>query len=294
MASSMSKSAAKSAAKLATKPVVLDDSDDDESDDDDSDDSSASKPRAARKPSGAPQPGGSQVSAKAAPPSRSFPPVAGTSVRPIATKASNKTAVAAGSSSTSAAAKAGVPRPSSAAASKGKDTAVGPRSAFVVAKPKGGAVSAKTDSKMKKKKAVRAWSTVHCMIPSGVPIVERVCAQFGLKATSNPAAAKVVIPASQAELQALLESSKSGSRHFFKLVGGAFACTKLGLSRQMNRCKRLLPDEYSFWPDTWLLPEQFAAFERHWARHGSGRTFIAKPEYGRHNCVALSVHATQF
>ena len=48
------------------------------------------------------------------------------------------------------------------------------------------------------------------------------------------------------------------------------------LARNLNRMKRLFPNEYSFFPQTWLLPGEYNDFRAQFNGKKS-KTFIIKP-----------------
>ena len=55
------------------------------------------------------------------------------------------------------------------------------------------------------------------------------------------------------------------------------------LARNLNRMQRVLPDEYNFFPQTWLLPAEYGDFKKQFPeglkrRKNTRKTFIAKPE----------------
>lgn len=56
---------------------------------------------------------------------------------------------------------------------------------------------------------------------------------------------------------------------------------KTELSRHINRLRQFFPEDYSFYPCTWLLPEDQEAFEAY-ARNSKGKksTYIVKPDEG--------------
>lgn len=55
---------------------------------------------------------------------------------------------------------------------------------------------------------------------------------------------------------------------------------KVELTRQLNRMKLLFPKEYSFYPKSWIVPEQFAELSAHCSRSKSTDMFILKPDAG--------------
>lgn len=55
------------------------------------------------------------------------------------------------------------------------------------------------------------------------------------------------------------------------------------LSKHINRLRQYFPDEFSFYPKTWLLPmeqDQFEAYAHDTKKHGKAGTYIVKPDGG--------------
>lgn len=55
------------------------------------------------------------------------------------------------------------------------------------------------------------------------------------------------------------------------------------LARNLNRMQRVMPAEYNFFPQTWLLPAEYGEFKKQFPdnmkrRKTTRETFIAKPE----------------
>ena len=56
---------------------------------------------------------------------------------------------------------------------------------------------------------------------------------------------------------------------------------KAELSRHINRLRQFFPDDFSFYPRTWLLPEDQEEFEAYaQSSKGKKKTFIVKPDEG--------------
>lgn len=54
---------------------------------------------------------------------------------------------------------------------------------------------------------------------------------------------------------------------------------KANLARRLSRMCAVLPREYSFFPQTWTLPAEFAQFKQQFGPTGRGRrTYIVKPD----------------
>jgi hypothetical protein len=71
---------------------------------------------------------------------------------------------------------------------------------------------------------------------------------------------------------------RAGQRinHFPAVCELAFKCR---LATNLNRARRLLPAEFGFHPDTWVLPDELHTFARVTAEHRN-RTYIVKPNGG--------------
>lgn len=52
------------------------------------------------------------------------------------------------------------------------------------------------------------------------------------------------------------------------------------LGKRLNQMQAELPQEYSFHPATWMLPDDFSQFRKHIEGRGKGETYIVKPEAG--------------
>ena len=74
--------------------------------------------------------------------------------------------------------------------------------------------------------------------------------------------------------------------HFPAVCELAFKCK---LANNLNRVRRLLPEEYSFHPDSWVLPDEMLAFTRVTTEHRN-RTYIVKPNGGSQVRPAI-IHA---
>ena len=56
---------------------------------------------------------------------------------------------------------------------------------------------------------------------------------------------------------------------------------KVELSQHINRLRRFFPEDFSFYPRTWLLPEDQGEFEAYaQSSKGKKKTFIVKPDEG--------------
>ncbi|NWW91629.1 TTL13 polyglutamylase, partial [Rhynochetos jubatus] len=56
-------------------------------------------------------------------------------------------------------------------------------------------------------------------------------------------------------------------------------CRKDLLARNLNRMRRLFPEEYHIFPRTWCLPADYGDFQANWRAQRAG-TFICKPDSG--------------
>ncbi len=59
--------------------------------------------------------------------------------------------------------------------------------------------------------------------------------------------------------------------------------SKADMAKHLNRLRRFFPEEFSFYPQTWLLPEEQAEFEDHARKQkeaGNTVTYIVKPDRG--------------
>lgn len=66
--------------------------------------------------------------------------------------------------------------------------------------------------------------------------------------------------------------------HFPGMTGIA---RKAGMARRLSRMKQLFPEDYAFFPRTWILPADYADFKAQFPRSGRGtKTFILKPDAG--------------
>ena len=58
-------------------------------------------------------------------------------------------------------------------------------------------------------------------------------------------------------------------------------CHKKDMALALNRMKGLFPDEFSFHPESWLLPEQYEQFLAYSEKHSKLKKFyILKPNQG--------------
>eukprot|EP01135_Chromosphaera_perkinsii_P006765 Nk52_evm13s578 gene=Nk52_evmTU13s578 len=55
---------------------------------------------------------------------------------------------------------------------------------------------------------------------------------------------------------------------------------KDNLARNLNRLSKLFPEEYSFFPKTWVLPADFGEFQNVVRKKSKSKTYIVKPEVG--------------
>ncbi len=64
--------------------------------------------------------------------------------------------------------------------------------------------------------------------------------------------------------------------HFPAICEIAFKCR---LANNLNKMRQRLPDDYAFYPQTWVLPEEFGVLDRTIAENPN-RTYIVKPNNG--------------
>ncbi|EFC41096.1 hypothetical protein NAEGRDRAFT_80835 [Naegleria gruberi] len=72
----------------------------------------------------------------------------------------------------------------------------------------------------------------------------------------------------------------------FPAMGGI--CRKIPLARNMKRLKKSFPDEFSFLPSSWVLPQEYCKFKS--SKKIIGKTYIIKPTAG---CQGKGIVITQ-
>lgn len=50
------------------------------------------------------------------------------------------------------------------------------------------------------------------------------------------------------------------------------------LARNLNRMQKVFPDDYMFYPKTWLLPSEYSDFRNQFKDKKKNKTYIVKPE----------------
>lgn len=50
------------------------------------------------------------------------------------------------------------------------------------------------------------------------------------------------------------------------------------LARNLMRMQKIFPDDYKFFPQTWLLPSEYPDYRGQFAKKKNNKTFIVKPE----------------
>ncbi|EDO36510.1 predicted protein [Nematostella vectensis] len=70
-----------------------------------------------------------------------------------------------------------------------------------------------------------------------------------------------------------------GTAYLSKFPGMSEAAHKVEFTRLMNRMKHLFPSEYSFYPKSWILPDQYSELVGHVGKH-KGKVYIIKPDLG--------------
>lgn len=63
-------------------------------------------------------------------------------------------------------------------------------------------------------------------------------------------------------------------------TGISTASHKDELSKHIKRLRQFFPDEFSFYPQTWLLPEEQAQFDEQARKRKNATTYIVKPDEG--------------
>ena len=52
---------------------------------------------------------------------------------------------------------------------------------------------------------------------------------------------------------------------------------KNNLSRNLKRMQKLFPNEYNYFPQTWILPSDSNDFKKEFTYQNKNKTFIVKP-----------------
>ncbi|XP_068695684.1 tubulin polyglutamylase TTLL11-like [Montipora foliosa] len=65
-----------------------------------------------------------------------------------------------------------------------------------------------------------------------------------------------------------------------KFFGMSEAAHKIQLTRQINRLQLLFPHEFTFYPKTWILPEEYGELLAYASKKKKSQTFILKPDGG--------------
>jgi len=71
--------------------------------------------------------------------------------------------------------------------------------------------------------------------------------------------------------------------HVYMPIGMSTVAHKAELAKHMNRLRKFFPEEFDFYPCTWLLPEEqeeFEAYTRRKREQGKAMTYILKPDEG--------------
>ena len=129
---------------------------------------------------------------------------------------------------------------------------------------------------LKRKKPVRIFINLdHC----DYPVFSEVCIDMGWKIATGRTrwnikwVARYLLGTTIKDMRL-----RAGQRinHFPAVSELAFKCK---LANNLNRVRKLLPAEYSFHPDTWVLPDEMHSFTRVTTDH-KNRTYIIKPNGG--------------
>ncbi|KAH7699364.1 Protein TTLL-11 b, partial [Aphelenchoides avenae] len=65
-----------------------------------------------------------------------------------------------------------------------------------------------------------------------------------------------------------------------KFPGMTDLSKKIALTQAIRSMKELFPEEYRFYPNSWVIPAQLAEFEQHCRRNANGGWYIVKPDDG--------------
>ena len=68
------------------------------------------------------------------------------------------------------------------------------------------------------------------------------------------------------------------SLHYY--TGMSSVVHKAEMSKHINRLKSYFPDQFSFYPKSWVLPADQSAFEEYVHKHKGKKTYIIKPDEG--------------
>jgi len=119
------------------------------------------------------------------------------------------------------------------------------------------------NSSKKKNKNGENPPTIVCLIMSGVPIFRTVCDELELnfcERLTNINRVDILVPSTQEQLFLYAKQETTSNIRFAKLFGASNVCNKVAFSRQLNRAKKIMPQNFAFWPNTWLLPEETSLF----------------------------------
>ncbi|XP_032217762.1 tubulin polyglutamylase TTLL7 [Nematostella vectensis] len=144
-------------------------------------------------------------------------------------------------------------------------------------------VQASTRKVSSKRKPIRKRRTVTANISATkYDIVRKACVHAGMVVTRDDDPSCFFI----------WSDSSVGAERFIELKpyqrinhfpGMGEICRKDSLARNIAKMKRAHPDEYSFAPQTWVLPAEYAAFQmycRELKKKKRAKTFIMKPANG--------------
>lgn len=137
------------------------------------------------------------------------------------------------------------------------------------------AKTAEAEEARKKKKARAVVNLTTC----DYAVIKEACKRFGWRFTTSDKAWSIKWTDRYLMGQTLREMKlvrPQRINHFPAMCEIAFKCR---LANNLNRLRKLLPDDYNFYPETWVLPEEMPAFTKV-TNEKKNRTYIVKPNCG--------------
>jgi hypothetical protein len=135
--------------------------------------------------------------------------------------------------------------------------------------------SAEAEEARRKKKSRAVVNLTTC----DYAVVKEACQRFGWRFTTSDKAwslkwtDRYLLGATLREMK-LVRPQRIN--HFPAMCEIAFKCR---LAINLNRLRKLAPEDYDFYPETWVLPEELPAFTRV-TNEKKNRTYIVKPNCG--------------